>query len=298
MVDRFCRSRTRELDRYWAYRDRDVDRVSDIDRDGTVDRDSIGPADADRTRFGPRPIKPRRVEAVVTVADEHETRNPVPAALAEFYLTTPFTLALLLLANALAFLVGVRYYVETMPAVATFAWPLYGDSPTAIALATLVLAALVPFAGYRLSAVPRSTLLSVLTTLAVVWLVKTGLWTFVALNVPFVRPELSNDLYVGFDADSLWAYWGILATHAAFLAEALLLARVGRTSGRTLAAAALLALANDLYDYGFLLGLPFANHPPVRYDPGWTLALGSLAATVVACAVAAAVLPWGDSASR
>ncbi|WP_435063184.1 DUF1405 domain-containing protein [Halobaculum sp. EA56] len=229
------------------------------------------------------------------MADETDSRNPVPASLAEFYLTTPFTLALLLVANALAFLVGVRYYVETMPAVATFLWPLYGDSPTALALGTLVLAALIPFAGRRLSAVPRTTALSFLTTLAVVWLVKTGLWTFLALNVPLVRPDLPNDLYVGFDADSLWAYWGILATHAAFLGEALLLAHVGRTSRRTLAAVAALALANDLFDYGYLLGLPLANHPPVRYDPGWMLALGSLTATVVAVAVAAVVLPSGDS---
>ncbi|MFC7098243.1 DUF1405 domain-containing protein [Halobaculum marinum] len=232
------------------------------------------------------------------MADDTATRNPLPASLAEFYLTTPFTLALLLLANGLAFLVGVRYYVETMPAVATYLWPLYGDSPTAIALGTLVLAALVPFAGRRLSSVTRTTLLSVLTTLAVVWLVKMGLWTFVALNIPFVRGDLPNDLYVGFDADSLWAYWGILLTHAAFLGEALLLARVGHTSRRTLAAVALLALANDVFDYGFLLGLPFANHPPVRYDPGWTLAVGSLAATVVAVAVAATVLPSGESTAR
>ena len=227
-----------------------------------------------------------------------DARNPVPEALAEFYLTTPFTLGLLLLANALAFLVGVRYYVETMPAVATYLWPLYGDSPTAIALGTLVLAALVPFAGYRLSAVPRTTVLSVLSTLAVVWLVKMGLWTFLALNVPFVRPDLPADLYIGFDADSLWAYWGILLTHAAFLAEALVIARVGRTSRSVLGGAALLALANDLFDYGFLLGLPLANHPPVRYDPGWILALGSLAATVVAVAVAGAVLPSGDTDDR
>ena len=232
------------------------------------------------------------------MADERATRNPLPESLAEFYLTTPFTLGLLLVANGLAFLVGVRYYVETMPAVATWLWPLYGDSPTAIALATLVLAALVPFAGYKLSSVPRTTLLSVVTTLAVVWLVKMGLWTFVALNVPFVRPDLPNDLYVGFDADSLWAYWGILATHAAFLGEAFLLARVGRTSRRTLAAVFVLALANDLFDYGYLVGVPFANHPPVRYDPGWILALGSLVATVVGVAVAAAVLPSGDSSSE
>ncbi|WP_277553458.1 DUF1405 domain-containing protein [Halobaculum limi] len=226
------------------------------------------------------------------------TRNPLPESLAEFYLTTPYTLALLLVANGLAFLVGVRYYVETMPAVATWLWPLYGDSPTAIAFGTLVLAAMVPFAGRRLSSVPRSTLLAALTTLAVVWLVKMGLWTFVALNVPFVRPDLPLDLYVGFDADSLWAYWGILLTHAAFLAQALLIARVGYTNRRLLAGALVLALVNDVFDYGFVVGLPLANYPPVRYDPGILLAAGSVVATFVAVGVAAAVLPSGDDGGR
>ena len=215
----------------------------------------------------------------------------VPREVATFYLTTPWTLGLLLVANALAFLVGVRYYVETMPAVATFAWPLYADSPTAIAFGALALAAVVPFAGRRLSDVPRTRLLGWLATLAVVWLVKMGLWTFVALNVPLVRPDLPNDLYVGFDADSLWAYWGILFTHAAFLAEAALVVHVGRTSRRALAVVGLAALANDLFDYGFVVGLPFANYPPVRYDPGALLAAGSLATTAVALGVAAALLP-------
>lgn len=215
----------------------------------------------------------------------------VPRELAEFYLTTPWTLALLLVANGLAFLVGVRYYVETMPAVATYAWPLYGDSPTAIALGTLVLAAVLPFAGRRLADVPRNRLFDALVTLAVVWLVKTGLWTLVALNVPLVRPDLPNDLYVGFGPDSLWAYWGILLTHLAFLLWAGVLAHVGRTSGSALAAALVLALANDLFDYGFLLGLPLSNYPPVRYEPGWLLAAATALASVVAVGVAARLLP-------
>ena len=221
----------------------------------------------------------------------------VPPELAEFYLTTPWTLALLLVANALAFLVGVRYYVGTMPPVETFAWPLYADSPTAIAFGTLVLAAAVPFAGRRLAEVPRNRLLDALVTLAVVWLVKMGLWTFLALNVPLLRPDLPNDLYVGFDADSLWAYWGILLTHLAFLLEAGLLAHVGRTSRGALAAALVLALANDLFDYGFLAGLPLANYPPVRYEPGWLLAVGTVLASVVAVGVAARLLPRRDPGS-
>ena len=225
---------------------------------------------------------------------DFEPDDVVPREVATFYLTTPWTLALLLVANALAFLVGVRFYVETMPPIETFAWPLYADSPTAIAYGTLVLAAVVPFAGRRLSAVSRTRLLGALSTLAVVWLVKMGLWTFLALNVPLVRPDLPFDLYVGFDADSLWAYWGILATHAAFFAEAALLAHVGRTGRRTLAAVGLLAIANDLFDYGFLVGLPFANHPPLRYDPGPLLAVGTVGTTVAAVAVAAVLLPRAD----
>ncbi|WP_246308074.1 DUF1405 domain-containing protein [Halorarum salinum] len=220
----------------------------------------------------------------------------VPRDLAAFYLTTPWTVALLLLANGLAFLVGVRYYVETLPAVPTYAWPLYGDSPTAVALGTLVLAAVIPFAGRRLADVPRNRLLDALVTLAVVWLLKTGAWTFLALNVPLVRPDLPADLYVGFGPDSLWAYWGILLTHLAFLLWAGVLAHVGRTSRRLLAGALVLALANDLFDYGFLLGLPLANYPPVRYEPGWLLAAGSVAASLAAVAVAARLLPRRDAA--
>lgn len=233
--------------------------------------------------------------------------NPLPARVASFYLSTPWTLSLLLLGNGLAFLVGVRYYLDTMGAVPTFLWPLYGDSPTALALGTLVLATALPALSGDFwgadgetddppngsSATERSVPgpSAVVTTLAVVWLVETGLWTAVALNVPFVRPDLPLDLYVGFDGDSLWAYWGILATHVAFLAEAALIARLGRTSRRLLAGAFLAVLCNDLFDYGFLVGLPTAGHPPVRYEPTWVLAVGSVATSVVAVVVAGWLLP-------
>ncbi|WP_313691247.1 DUF1405 domain-containing protein [Halorarum halobium] len=224
-------------------------------------------------------------------SDGERSRGPIPRKLAEFYLTTPWTVVLLLVANAFAFLIGVRYYVETMTPVPTYAWPLYGDSPTAIALGTLVLAAVVPFAGRRLVDVPRNYLLDGLVTLAVVWLLKMGLWTFLALNVPLVRPDLPVDLYVGFGPDSLWAYWGILLTHFAFLLWAGVLAHVGRTSRRTLAAALVLALVNDVFDYGFLLGLPLSNYPPVRYEPGWLLAAATVGISFLSVAVAARLLP-------
>ena len=232
--------------------------------------------------------------------------NPLPTAVAAYYLRTPWTLSLLLAGNAVAFLVGVRYYLDTMGAVPTYLWPLYGDSPTAVALATLLLATALPALSDDFWGLERPSTdgpladrvpgpMAVLSTLAVVWLVETGVWTVVALNVPLVRPDLPFDLYVGFDGDSLWAYWGILLTHAAFLAEAALVARLGRTSRRLLVGALAVALANDLFDYGHLLGLPTAGHPPVRYDPGVLLAAASVATSLAAVWVAGRLLPRRDT---
>ena|GEM_PF-110658 len=235
------------------------------------------------------------------------TRNPLSATLAADYLRTPWTLSVLLFGNGLAFLVGIRYYLDTMSAVPTWLWPLYGDSPTALAFGTLVLATALPALPedfWGLSREPGETgdadgglvdrvpgPVAALTTVAVVWLVETGVWTVVAVNVPLVRPDLATDLYLGFDGDSLWAYWGIMATHAAFLAEAALVAHLGRTSRRLLAGAFLVALVNDLFDYGFLLGLPTAGHPPVRYEPGVLLAVASVGTSLLGVWVAAQLLP-------
>jgi uncharacterized membrane protein YpjA len=226
-------------------------------------------------------------------------RNPLPEPLARFYLSTPWVLSLLLVANALAFLVGIRYYLDTMASIQTFLWPLYGDSPTALALGTLVLATALPALGDDFwsedtdSAITRRSVpdpLAVVTTLAVVWLIETGVWTAVALNVPLVRPDLPLDLYVGFDPDSLWAYWGIMLTHLGFLLEAGLVARLGRTSKRLLAVALVAALANDLFDYGFLLGLPTSGYPPIRYEPGLLLATASVGTSVAAVLAAGVIL--------
>ena len=259
------------------------------------------------------------------------TRNPLSAALAADYLRTPWTLSVLLLGNSLAFLVGIRYYLDTMGAVPTWLWPLYGDSPTAIAFGTLVLATALPALPddfWGLSRTPGETggvdgrmaddadggmtddvdggvaddaderlvdsvpgPVAVLTTLTVVWLVETGVWTVIAVNVPLVRPDLATDLYLGFGGDSLWAYWGIVITHLAFLAEAALVAHLGRTSRRLLVGTLVVALANDLFDYGFLVGLPTAGHPPIRYDPGVLLAVASVATSLLGVWAAAQLLP-------
>lgn len=206
----------------------------------------------------------------------------VPRRLAEQYLGTWPTLVWLLVVNAVAFLVGVRYYVETMPTVGTFRWPLYADSPTALALATLSIATLLPNLGRRVADAPVNRPLSYLHTLAFVWLVKYGLWTFVALNL---RPEL----YVGFTVAALWSYWGILLTHAFFLVEALFVPVYGATTRGALALSLGLLLLNDYLDY-------WANlHPPIRYEPTPLLVGATVACSLLAVAGAWALLPRHDA---
>lgn len=172
-------------------------------------------------------------------------------------LGTPFTLTWLLVVNAVAFLVGVRFYVETFAEVPTLLWPLYADSPTAIALATLALATLLPNLGRHPNRTPANRPLAYLYTFAFVWLVKFGLWTGVALTL---RPEL----YL-FAAGALWEYWGIVITHLLFVAEAFLFPHAGTTTPGALGSALVLLLANDVFDYAF------GYHPPLRYEPGVVL---------------------------
>ena len=187
-----------------------------------------------------------------------DLRRPVPERVAQSLLGDGFSLSWLLLVNAVAFLVGVRFYVESDPSlreVHTLLWPLFGDSPAAIALATLSLATLLPNLGRRVVDAPVNRPLAYLHTLAFAWLVKYGLWTFAALTL---RP----DLYVGFSGAALWDYWGIVLTHLGFVAEAYLLPWYGRTTRGALAVTLVALLANDVLDYGF------GYYPPLRYDPG------------------------------
>jgi len=188
----------------------------------------------------------------------------------EYYLGNAPSLSTLLVANGAAFLVGVSFYVHSDPSLAalpTFLYPLFGDSPTAIALATLSLATLLPNLGNRVRDAPTNAPLVYLHTFAFVWLVKYGLWTVVALN-------LHPDQYVGFGAAALWDYWGIMLTHLLFVVEAFAIPYYGRTTGRALAAALVALLANDAFDY--VLGY----HPPLRYDPGIPLILATLVLSV------------------
>jgi uncharacterized membrane protein YpjA len=183
----------------------------------------------------------------------------------EYYLGNAPSLSTLLAANGIAFLVGVSFYVHSDPALAdlpTLLYPLFGDSPTALALATLSLATLLPHldGARRVRDAPINTPLIYLHTFAFVWLVKYGLWTVVALNL---RPGL----YAG----ALWDYWGIMLTHLLFVVEAFAISYYGRTTDRALKAALGALLLNDVFDYAL------GYHPPLRYDPGVALIVATLA---------------------
>jgi uncharacterized membrane protein YpjA len=195
--------------------------------------------------------------------------GPLPRRYARHYLEQTPSLVWLILFNSVAILVGVRYYVETMPDVSTFLWPLYVDSPVAVFLMALSVATLLPFLGRDLSEVPRTRVLAYLHTLAFVWLVKMGLWTFAALNLGF-----------GVYFPAAWAYFGIILTHLGFVAEAYLIPHYGGTTKGALALALALALVNDVADYGFGL------YPPLRYDPGIPLAAVTVSISLLSVGLA------------
>ena len=197
--------------------------------------------------------------------------NPIPERYARYYLEAAPSLSVLVFGHAVLTLVGLRFYVDRgLAEVSTFLWPLFADSPTATALATLSFATLLPNLGRRADAAPTNRPLAYLHTVAFVWLVKYGLWTVLALNI-------------GFSAyfPDLFGYFGVVLSHAGFVAVAYLIPRYGTTTRGALATALVLSLANDLLDYGFGL------HPPLRYDPG--LALPVL---TVVLSVAAVGLAW------
>ncbi|MFB6090242.1 MAG: DUF1405 domain-containing protein [Halobellus sp.] len=204
-------------------------------------------------------------------------RRPFPERWVEYYLGNPASLGWLLVVDGAAFLLGVSFYVHSEPSLADISsllYPLFGDSPTALALATLSVATLLPRLGGSVTEAPSNRLLELLHTLAFVWLLKYGLWTAVALNL---RP----DLYVGFTPALLWEYWGILVTHLFFLLQAASIPYYGKTSREALAVALGLLLVNDVFDYGFGL------YPPLRYEAGALLVGITVALSFLAVAYAA-----------
>jgi uncharacterized membrane protein YpjA len=203
--------------------------------------------------------------------------SPIPRRWARLYLSEAPNLVALLAVNAVAVLVGIRFYVAEMVAVSTALWPFFLDSPVALALAMLSLATLLPAVGGDLESVPANLPLAYLHTIACVWLIKMGLWTALALGLGF-------DQYY----PAPWDFFGIILTHLAFVAEAFLIPHYGRTTRGALGFALVLALANDALDYG--LGL----HPPLRYDPGIGLVVGTVLISVGAVILASRSLPRLD----
>lgn len=203
--------------------------------------------------------------------------SPVPRRWAHLYLSEGPNLVALLAVNAVAVLVGIRFYVAEMVAISTALWPFFLDSPVALALAMLSLATLLPALDGNLESVSTNLPLAYLHTLAFVWLVKMGLWTALALGIGFDRYYPAP-----------WDFFGIILTHLAFVAEAFLIPHYGRTTRGALIFALVLALANDALDYG--LGI----HPPLRYDPDLALVVGTVLVSLGAVALAARSLPRLD----
>ena len=199
----------------------------------------------------------------------------IPERYARRFLEDGPNLVWLLAVNVLATLIGVRFYVGTLPEVQTFLWPLYADSPAALFLVTLSLATLLPNLGNRLEDAPRNRYLASLHTLAFAWLVKYGLWTFVALNLGF-----SSYFGPPWETDALWAYWFIVLTHLGFVVEAYLLPHYGATTRGALALTLAALLVNDAIDY--LFGL----HPPLRYEPGLLLPAATVALSILSVVAA------------
>jgi uncharacterized membrane protein YpjA len=186
-------------------------------------------------------------------------------------------LVALLSVNAVAVLVGIRFYVADMVDVSTALWPFFMDSPVALALSMLSLATLLPAIGGSLDDTVSNRPLVYLHTLAFVWLVKMGLWTALALGLGFEQYYPAP-----------WDFFGIIFTHLAFVGQAFLIPHYGRTTRGALGFALALALLNDALDYG--LGV----HPPLRYDPGLALVAGTVLISVGAVALAAQSLPKQD----
>ena len=209
----------------------------------------------------------------------------IPRRWARYYLENAPSLVWLVFANVAAVFVGLHFYLPSLPEIETLLWPLYMDSPVAVGLMALSLATLFANLGNRLDEAAQNLVLAYLHTFAFVWLVKTGLWTAVALN-----------LHVGLYFPDPWNYFGVLLTHVLFVPQAYLIPHYGRTTRGALAAALLLALGNDALDYGLvLLGVGPGYHPPLRYDPGLVLVGATVVISVASVALAARAIPRLDA---
>jgi uncharacterized membrane protein YpjA len=213
-----------------------------------------------------------------------ERRSPVPRKWARYYLENAPSLVWLVFANVAAVFVGIHFYLPDLPDVETLLWPLHMDSPVAVGLMALSLATLLPNLGRRLDEASHNRVLAYLHTIAFVWLVKTGLWTALALN-------LNVSLYF----PDAWNYFGVLLTHLLFIPEAYLAPHYGATTRGALATALVLALGNDVFDYAGLVvaGVP-PYHPRLLYEPGVALVVGTVLISVLSVVLAARAFPRLD----
>jgi uncharacterized membrane protein YpjA len=197
-------------------------------------------------------------------------RTVVPERVARVYLDQEGSRVILVLANCLAILVGLRFYVQGDQLVANSAvlWPVIIDSPLSVTWMVFSLFALAG-AGSR-AAYRDSWFHQLVDTLAFVSLVKYGLWTAVAVNYFF-----------GLYFPAPWAYFGILFTHLVMVGEAFLLPYYARTSKPALGVALAWLLVNDVADYAFGLA------PRLRGDE-----LGSLPAITVGLSLLSVGLAW------
>jgi uncharacterized membrane protein YpjA len=203
--------------------------------------------------------------------------SPIPRKWARYYLENTPSLVWLIFANVAAVFVGIHFYLPDLPAIETLLWPAHMDSPVAVGLMALSLATLLPNLGRRLDEVAHNRVLAYLHTITFVWLVKTGLWTALALN-----------LHVSLYFPDTWNYFGVLVTHLLFIPEAYLIPHYGKTTRGALATALVLALGNDVFDYGlWLADLTRAYHPRLRYEPGAPLVVGTVLISVLSVALAA-----------
>jgi uncharacterized membrane protein YpjA len=191
-------------------------------------------------------------------------RTVVPERVARVYLDQEGSRAILILANCLAILVGLRFYVQGDQLVANSAvlWPVIVDSPLSVAWMVFSLFALAGAGGraaYRDSWFHR-----LVDTLAFVSLVKYGLWTAVAVNYFF-----------GLYFPAPWAYFGILFTHLVMVGQAFLLPYYAKTSKQALAVALAWLLLNDVADYWVGLA-PRLRGDELGLLPGITVGLSLL----------------------
>ena len=180
--------------------------------------------------------------------------QPVSSSTAESLLFDGSKSVVLLVALTATFLVGLRFYVDTMSPVSTFSWPLYTDSPTAIALTVMSVMTVLPFASESIDAVQNTRVTAFIHTFAFTWLVKYGLWVTVALNIHPTK-------YLSSGASGWFSYPMVIFSHLLFVAFAFVIVEYGKTTSEAVLTAGVVLLVNDVYDY--VLGF----HPPLRYEP-------------------------------